>query len=89
MRQAFAHEARPAMDADADVAAPGAAITRARCGHWNHPPPCPLAPHHTDARRLGDDVFLCVLFAVDPTLEEAVRAHIEDELAHAERLARA
>lgn len=81
MRQAFAHEARLAMDADADIAAPGAAITRALCGHWDHPPPCPVAPHHTAARRLGEDVLLRVLFAVDPTLEEAVRGHIEAALA--------
>jgi hypothetical protein len=34
-------------DAAADAAAPGAAITVALCGSWEHPPPCPLAAHHT------------------------------------------
>ena len=31
---------------DADPAAPGAAITTALCGHWEHDGPCQW-PHHT------------------------------------------
>jgi hypothetical protein len=34
------------MEPDADMRAPGAAVTVALCGHWDHEPPCPLAPHH-------------------------------------------
>ena len=33
------------MEPDADVQAPGAAVTVALCGHWEHEPPGPLAPH--------------------------------------------
>lgn len=82
MRQAFAHEALLAMEADADMRAPGAAITKALCGHWDHPPPCPLAPHHSDATRVGDGVRLRVLFAVEPDLEEVVRERVEAALSH-------
>ena len=80
MRQAFAHEALLAMEADADTGAPGAAITKALCGHWDHQPPCPLAPHHSGVTRVGDGVHLRVLFAVEPGLEEAVRGRIEGAL---------
>ena len=41
----FAHDAVVAMDGDSDPAAPGGAITVARCDSWDHDPPCPLAPH--------------------------------------------
>ena len=41
------------MPAPADDGAPGAAVTVALCGHWEHPPPCPLAPHHTRAELLA------------------------------------
>jgi len=43
MRQAFAHEAILVVQPQADLRAPGAAITVALCGHWEHQPPCPLA----------------------------------------------
>ena len=37
----------------ADEAAPGAAITVALCGQWDHGGPCRW-PHHTSRRRTGD-----------------------------------
>ncbi|MGK5558914.1 hypothetical protein ACSNOI_45665 [Actinomadura kijaniata] len=77
MRRAFAHEAVVAMEPGEDIRAPGAAITVALCGHWEHRPPCPLAPHHTDARRSGVRVRLRVLFASEPEAEAGVRARIE------------
>jgi hypothetical protein len=85
MQAAFAHEAILAMASDADLQAPGAAVTVALCGHWEHEPPCPLAPHHTAATRLGDavvggDVRLRILFAVDPALESVVRDRIDTAL---------
>ncbi|QFG21493.1 hypothetical protein [Actinomadura sp. WMMB 499] len=79
-RRAFAHEAVVAMDTGEDVRAPGAAITVALCGHWEHRPPCPLAPHHTDARRAGDRVRPRVLFASEPAAEADVRSRIERAL---------
>jgi hypothetical protein len=80
VRQAFVHDAAVTMEAGGDARAPGAAITVALCGHWVHDPPCPLAPHHTDARRSGDQVRLRVLFAAEPAAEADVRSRIEAAL---------
>ena len=71
------------MTADGDARAPGAAITVALCGHWEHEPPCPLAPHHTSAERSGDEIRLRVLFAAEPTAEAEVRGRIEAALSRA------
>jgi hypothetical protein len=81
MRTAFAHEAVLAMETLADVRAPGAAVTMALCGHWDHNPPCPLAPHHASADRVGDEVRVRILFAVEPELEVTVRKGIDQALA--------
>jgi len=80
MRLAFAHEAVLAMDPLADMRAPGAAVTMALCGHWDHHPPCPLAPHHSAADRVGDEVRVRILFAVEPELEDTVRQEIDQAL---------
>jgi hypothetical protein len=77
MRQAFAHDAVLIMAADADAQAPGAAITVALCGHWQHEGPCPLAPHHTRAERINGEVRLRTLFAAEPELERTVRQRID------------
>lgn len=81
MREAFAHEAVLTMGADDDLRAAGAAITVALCGHWEHEPPCPLAPHHTAAERVGDEVRVRTLFAVEPAREAEVRDLIRGALA--------
>ncbi|TYK51264.1 hypothetical protein [Actinomadura decatromicini] len=83
MRQAFVHDAVVSLAPGGDVRAPGAAITVALCGHWEHEPPCPLAPHHTSAERSGDEVRLRVLFAADPADEAEVRGRIEAGLSRA------
>src|SRR3954451_16878546 len=80
MRRVFAHEAVLAMAPEADSRAPGGAITVALCGHWDHEPPCPLAPHHTDATPGDDALRLRVLFAAEPGDEERVRSLIEQAL---------
>lgn len=80
MRQAFAHDAIVLMEADGDARAPGAAITVALCGRWEHDPPCPLAPHHTSAERSGEELRLRVLFATEPAAEADVRSRIEGAL---------
>jgi hypothetical protein len=80
-RAAYAHDAVVAIDSGGDPRAPGGAITVALCGHWDHEPPCPLAPHHTDATPGGDDTLrLRVLFAADPADEELVRSLITEAL---------
>jgi hypothetical protein len=84
MRQAFAHTAELLMPAPADDGAPGAAVTVALCGHWEHPPPCPLAPHATRADRDGDTVRLRILFATEPERADEVRRLIEQALAAGE-----
>ena len=79
-KKGFAHDALLSMEPDADDRAPGGAITVALCGSWEHEPPCPLAPHHTRAERVGDEVRLRVLFAAEPAEESRVRAMIDDAL---------
>ncbi|GAA2027722.1 hypothetical protein GCM10009740_16730 [Terrabacter terrae] len=81
MRQAFAHEAVLVMGPGADVRAPGASITAALCGHWDHEPPCPLAPHYVHADRLQNELHVRVLFATEPEAEGEVRSRIEQALA--------
>jgi hypothetical protein len=62
------------IEADADLRARGAGITVALCGHWEHEPPCRLAPHHTLAKRVDDKVHLRTLFVVDPACGERVES---------------
>jgi hypothetical protein len=81
MRQAFAHEAILVMDPEADAGAPGACITVALCGHWDHDPPCPLSPHHVHAEQAGDELRVRILFAADAGTEGEVRRRIELALA--------
>jgi hypothetical protein len=68
MRQAFAHEATLMIAPNGDdgaAGAAGAAITVALCGHWEHAPRCPMAPHHTSAERSGDELYVRTLFVVE------------------------
>jgi len=81
MRQAFAHSAEVTLSPGGDVGAPGAAITVALCGHWEHEPPCPLAPHHTSTERVGDVLHVRTLFAVDHRRVGEVCKLIETALA--------
>lgn len=81
MRLPFAHDALVQMAPGGDPSALGAAITVALCGHWTHEPPCPLAPHHTETRRHGDEVRVRVLFATLAGKEAGVRRQIEAALA--------
>ena len=81
MRQLFAHDAVLTMGQSEDERAPGAAITEALCGSSQHEPPCPLAPHHTSARRSGERVELRVLFAAEPGSAAEVRHRIDQALA--------
>lgn len=81
MREAFAHDAALLMEPEADQRAPGAAVTVALCGDWDHEPPCPLAPHHSHADRHEGEVRLRILFAAEPADEEDVRRRIDRALA--------
>jgi hypothetical protein len=81
VRQAYAHDAVVAVQRGGSPNALGGAITVALCGHWDHPPPCPLAPHHVGARQDGETITLRILFATEPTNERRVRALIGQALA--------
>jgi hypothetical protein len=80
-RKAFAHDAVVAMDRADSPNALGGAITKALCGGWDHPPPCPLAPHYVTNDHTGDIVTLRVLFATEPPNEQRVRSLISEALA--------
>jgi hypothetical protein len=80
MRAPYVHQATLAMDSGDDVRGPGAAITLALCGSWEHSPPCPLAAHHTHAERNGGTVILRVVFATEPENEVEVRRRIAGAL---------
>ena len=76
----FAHQSILLMDRDADLRAPGGAITVALCGHWDHEPPCPLAAHHTRTEWLDDQLRVRTLFATETDNEQTVRQHIDNAL---------
>jgi hypothetical protein len=80
MRTAYAHEALLDYPADADEGSAGAALTVALCGHWEHDPPCPLAPHHTSAVRVDGRLALRILFATEPHRQAEARRRIADAL---------
>jgi hypothetical protein len=84
VRRAYAHDAVVVMRSGGTANALGGAITTALCGSWDHPPPCPLAPHHTANRVAGDDVTVRVLFAAEAADEPRVRGLIDEALAAGE-----
>jgi hypothetical protein len=81
MRETFAHEAVLTMPPGGDIRAPGAAVTVALCGIWEHEPPCPLAPHHCHADRVGSEIHVRILFAAEPDVQSMVRNRIDQALA--------
>src|SRR5829696_110145 len=80
MRQVYAQDAVVRMGPTDDPDAIGAAVTVALCGHWEHDPPCPLAPHATRAERNGGQVQVRTLFATGANLEMEVRRRIDHAL---------
>ena len=84
MRTTGVHRAVLALSPGADRAAPGAAVTVELCGHWEHEPPCPLAPHHTAVDGADDALQVRVVFAAAPDDEAEVRRRIDAALAGGE-----
>jgi hypothetical protein len=83
MRQAFVHEALIQLPDGGDERAPGAAVTVALCGHWEHEPPCRV-PHRSDVASTDAGLAVRVLFACDPADEGDVRARVDRALAGGE-----
>jgi len=80
MRTGFVHEAVVRLSPGGDPAAVGAAVTVALCGHWEHEPPCPLAPHNTGAQPRGGALAVRVRFACTPSEEARARELIDSAL---------
>jgi len=76
MHGTYVHTASLRMEDDGDRGAPGAAITVALCGSWDHPPPCPLAAHHTAVQDDGGTLKLRTIFAAGPEQEGEIRRRI-------------
>lgn len=74
-RETFAYQAQLVLDDGVDPAEPGAAVTTALCGHWQHEGPCRW-PHNN---QLDGDSFRTV-FVADADEEQAVRSKIDDAL---------
>ena len=82
MRFPFVHEAALRLHDEADPQAPGAAVTVALCGHWEHEGPCRWPHFSAVSERTGNDVTLRVLFVADPADERDVRTRIVRALQH-------
>jgi hypothetical protein len=84
MAPVHAHEAVLELDADADPAAPGAAITVELCGHWQHAGTCRW-PHRTSViSRIGRVLCARVLYAAPPAEHHEVRSRITAALVRGE-----
>jgi hypothetical protein len=81
VRESLAEEAALVLAPGSDDRAPGAAVTVALCGSWEHEPPCPLAPHHTAVVRDGAHLRVRTIFVTEPEREAEARRRIEDALA--------
>ncbi len=80
-RQAYAHDAVVTMQPGGSPNALGGAITVALCGHWDHQPPCPLAPHYVSTLPDGETLAVRILFATESANERRVRDLIGEALA--------
>jgi hypothetical protein len=78
-RVAFVHEAELAFAGGTDPATPGAAVTAALCGHWEHDGPCRW-PHNNDLEVSGDSATFRTLFVAPAGDEGEIRARIDEAL---------
>jgi hypothetical protein len=82
VRTGFAHEALIELAPDSDERAPGAAVTVALCGHWEHEGSCRW-PHHTSVDvRSGQSARLRIVFASaagdEPDVRQMIRGALDD-----------
>jgi hypothetical protein len=76
VKQAVVHSATVVLEEGADEAAPGAAVTVALCGHWDHEGACRWPHHSTVAARDGQAVTLRTIVAFEPGERELVGRRI-------------
>jgi hypothetical protein len=81
-RVAALHEARLDLERGIDPGAPGAAVTVALCGHWEHDDVCRW-PHHTSISDEGGEGTARIVFAADPSVVAEVRRRIREALTSA------
>jgi hypothetical protein len=81
MQEPFAVLGRVALEPDADARALGAAVTLALCGAFEHPGPCPVAPHRTTTEPHGEEVEVRVVGACRPDRRDAVLDRVHRALA--------
>jgi hypothetical protein len=80
VRAGFVHEALIELAPDSDEGTPGAAVTVALCGHWEHEGTCRW-PHRTSIiDRSGQSLRVRVVFASTAGDEPAVRELISRAL---------
>lgn len=77
------HEAELLLGEDTDPAAPGAAVTVALCGHWEHEGPCRW-PHNNAIDADHVPARFRTLFVADAIEEQAIRELIVHALTGAE-----
>lgn len=77
--ETFVHEAGLRLESATDPGAPGAAVTTALCGHWEHEGPCRW-PHNNEISATGPVAVFRTLFAAPAADEAAVRERIERAL---------
>lgn len=80
MRAPFAHEAVLRLGAGGDPRAPGAGVTVALCGHWEHEGACRWPHVSSVSDRVGEELVLRILFAAEPGDEREVRSRIVEAL---------
>ena len=78
-RLPFVHQAELSVAPGTDTASPGAEVTRALCGHWEHEGACRW-PHNNEVVSNASGTYFRTLFIAPPSEEAEVRARIEQAL---------
>jgi hypothetical protein len=78
-REPFVLEARLRLGDETDSNAPGAAVTTALCGHWEHEGPCRW-PHNNHIDLVDRAAYFRTLFVAPADDEDRIRERIEHGL---------
>jgi hypothetical protein len=79
-KETFVHEAELRLDEGADEREPGAAVTVALCGHWEHEGPCRW-PHNNALAAESTPARFRTIFVAERADESEIRTRIVDALA--------